>query len=694
MKFTGHVYEENIASYAHAPQLMNLLRTMDFPGFDALGPTCTPAGAKAAVSVAHLENREEALCESMGLAGGWNCTLGMLRRGYNTLGWLGVSRFVPHAFFQTVENPRVECPPSFFFQNPYWKYYRAIADLSARLSYFNRLGSHVAPCAVYYPIESLWADSRGGKGQGVLPWQHKSVGNPQAAQTIRVFNDLLDQLAAARWDLDVVDDRALSRAEFVRQGAEIRLKVGPEDFRILIVPPVSAIGAAALHAIDGFVARGGCVIWLERLPEAVWPPRENEPRATLQRLFPGGTGAKPGSEHHQPILVQADAAQVVHWLEANIASEIPVRVELKSLRVSHRRMGSTDLYLLFNDSDQFLEGEAALNGASACALVDLDSGKAARGEFSDFGLKISLRPGQSAAVVCLNAAADLPLWRVDRPAVEPLDLSADWEIQVAGDALDRHWRTALASTHIQVPLFRTQKRDFQKWAGWQRPEYDDANWEPTHALRGHALFTDASPVLFRVPIPPGARTLAMPLPVTGEYALWINGTNIETEITPPRRRPHELPLSPWTRGLGDVLALETTSHSGPAGLTAPLAFTCGPARLDRLRSWESLGLGYYTGRVLYRKRFTLPSGGRTLWLDLGQVQHYAEVYLNGKLAGPILWPPYEMDVSAQARGGENELIIVVANSIANRFAWDQWGTRGSATAEPSGLIGPVRLWRK
>ncbi len=91
LAFTGHIYEENIRHYAHAPQLIQLLRPMDMPGFDALGPYCEPYGAKTAISAAHLYGRPRAMCECLGLAGGWNCTPALLRRGYNMLGALGVS---------------------------------------------------------------------------------------------------------------------------------------------------------------------------------------------------------------------------------------------------------------------------------------------------------------------------------------------------------------------------------------------------------------------------------------------------------------------------------------------------------------------------------------------------------------------------------------------------------------------------
>ena len=137
--------------------------------------------------------------------------------------------------------------------------------------------------------------------------------------------------------------------------------------------------------------------------------------------------------------------------------------------------------------------------------------------------------------------------------------------------------------------------------------------------------------------------------------------------------------------LGDMVALETTSHSGPAGLQSPLRVVCGPVQVERLEPWSKWNLPWYCGRVLCRTEIeVLDSGPAQAWfLDLGKVQHYAEVWLNGKLVGTLLWPPYRIELTQHLRKEKNELVLVVSNSLANRFAWDVWGTRGAGKAEPS-----------
>jgi hypothetical protein len=698
IKLIGHIYEENIRSYTHASQLMTVLRRIDSPGFDALGPRCPAYGAKTAISVAHLYEKDEALCECMGLAGGWNCTMDMLRTGYNGLGILGVSRFVPHAFFQTLDNPRVECPPSFFQDNPYWKYYKKVADSSARLSYFNHIGHHVAPCAVYYPIESLWADSVGGKGQNVLPWQHRSEGNADASRTCTVFNDLVNGLFARRWDMDIVDDHLLAGSS-VKAG---KICIGPEDFRVMIVPPATAIGANALEAIDGFLQQGGEVVWLERLPRLTWPLNPSQPQATMQRWFgPGkpeiGRAVRVGKG--RLTFLPGEIGQICDYLEKELGPEIAVSGELESLRVEHRRAQDADYFLLFNDSDGFITGRARLGKSGSPVLVDMDTGKSYSGVMDSSGLEVRLRPHQSMCVIYSAdkpvpsgaEGIDLPAWRCERPRGEKLDLSEGWSIQLVGSELDDKWESSIGTTSIELPVFRVKKRQFKQYQGWTDAGYSDSEWDRIHALRGNGLFTDNSSILLRAVLPPGTAALKRPLPVTGECALWINGRLIEKNIGPRFSEKGPIELKDLLTGDHDILALETYSHSGPAGLSGPIELICGPAKIDRLKSWQQLGFGFYSGRVLYRKALNVEGRFKRAWLDLGQVQHYVEVFVNGRFIDTLLWPPYELDVTKYLKEGKNELVLVTANSIANRFAWDVWGTRGSAKAEPSGILGPTYL---
>jgi Glycosyl hydrolases family 2, sugar binding domain len=135
---------------------------------------------------------------------------------------------------------------------------------------------------------------------------------------------------------------------------------------------------------------------------------------------------------------------------------------------------------------------------------------------------------------------------------------------------------------------------------------------------------------------------------------------------------------------------------------------------DKLTSWSDSSndtIKYFSGTATYTKTFTLPAGysanQRPLLLDLGSVKNIAEVTLNGKPLG-ILWKePFQADVTASVRAGENTLTIQITNLWPNRLIGDQkldlkdrltWASVSSYKATdpllPSGLLGPVTLRAK
>jgi hypothetical protein len=143
------------------------------------------------------------------------------------------------------------------------------------------------------------------------------------------------------------------------------------------------------------------------------------------------------------------------------------------------------------------------------------------------------------------------------------------------------------------------------------------------------------------------------------------------------------------------------------GLLAPLVFHAGPAP-GKLGDWQDLGLDWYSGRMIYRTRFRLPEqySGAQLMLDLGELRYTGEVWLNGKLVEFFAWPPYRADITRAVRRGENELVIIVANLLANQMRWNifdsaianrisRWWHDGNILREAdklrSGLMGPVRI---
>jgi hypothetical protein len=85
------------------------------------------------------------------------------------------------------------------------------------------------------------------------------------------------------------------------------------------------------------------------------------------------------------------------------------------------------------------------------------------------------------------------------------------------------------------------------------------------------------------------------------------------------------------------------------------------------------GIRYFSGIATYVKDIQVPSkpGAKDkLWLDLGQVNDLAEVWVNGKLAGTVWKPPYRLEITAFAKQGTNRIEIKVVNKWVNRLIGD------------------------
>lgn len=108
--------------------------------------------------------------------------------------------------------------------------------------------------------------------------------------------------------------------------------------------------------------------------------------------------------------------------------------------------------------------------------------------------------------------------------------------------------------------------------------------------------------------------------------------------------------------------------------------------------------------MTYITKLTGIAAGKWI-LDLGEVRHFAKVYLNDQKVDEVTMPPYRLMLGNLQE--DDELKIVVANTIANVchnaefFALQDLAEVGpyhekmivhEAKAPAGGLLGPVRLW--
>ncbi len=96
------------------------------------------------------------------------------------------------------------------------------------------------------------------------------------------------------------------------------------------------------------------------------------------------------------------------------------------------------------------------------------------------------------------------------------------------------------------------------------------------------------------------------------------------------------------------------------------------------------GMPRFSGTVRYTSTVELTQADTVL--DLGEVGETAEVFINGRSAGVRLFPPYRFDLAGLTRDGENELEVLVTNTLGYRI---HDGFSQFLMLPPSGIVGPI-----
>jgi len=149
--------------------------------------------------------------------------------------------------------------------------------------------------------------------------------------------------------------------------------------------------------------------------------------------------------------------------------------------------------------------------------------------------------------------------------------------------------------------------------------------------------------------------------------------------------------------------------------TCDLQLPNGQLRKDQeFVDWREIPeLRDFSGSVSYYLTLDVPSKASRVLLDLGLVEHVAEVFIGEQLVGTRIWSPYRFDLTSWVKPGHNRVHVVVTNLLYNRIQ----GIRQQRGVEPlsglrpeewkqvvqlglvapveerilSGLLGPVQL---
>ena len=462
VELTGHTVED-LNRYITQGDYMRTMRRLQIPltdneDFRYTWPrTIGSWKPKQAASITHLYGQSRAGAEALGGAG-WVFTPDMARYGINTLAAYGVSFFVPHLFHYAQDTPASmdDWPNSWFYQNPYWKYFKILADHARRVSFVLGEGQPVVDVAVLYPQTNQWA----GYGPGTT---QKTV----------------DVLTADLLDVDVIDPPSLARAT-IGDGA---LHVCNMSYHVLILPALQCMRKEETDKVLAFLNAGGRVIAHDRWPSDSMEEGRDDPRMKDFQTEAEANGA---------ILTNVDetSSVIATMLDRDL---ILVDGQPGTLRYMHLRDETTDIYWLTNTGSQSGTWRISFRAQGRPSVWNPEDGSIAPltdvvRDDARTVCEVSLDRWQGnflafdASGVPETTTAPLGTeWTYSSGGSKDLDgaiaLDGFWDFLAVGHALDDVWSDSPAPAMIEIPVMRVRwERKNDNHPDWAVPEYDDSHW--------------------------------------------------------------------------------------------------------------------------------------------------------------------------------------------------------------------------
>lgn len=693
LEYIGHTLEEPLWRQIRTQgDQAAVLEQFDRPGFDYLTHGVHKGrilAAKCASSAAHIGGKQRVMCEALG-GSGHQSTLAEQRADLNFICALGCNMLLPHAFYYSFAGHRKsDWPPTLFYHNAYWPWYRHFADHAARLCVLQSSGRHVCDALVLMPTETMQVDS----------WAHgRLVEEPLCAG---LFDMVSDELLRLHCDYDYVSDGQLSAAAV--SGQKLTFPDSEEEYGLVVVPGSRVMSLAAGRKLKEFCEAGGKLLVLGELPQqALEPSQDGQLRQAMADIF----GPTAGDQLH--LTHDADSNAVFcaepnptrEWLKERMGELVSPDVTFEATEQAgheeivccHRRTGSMESYLMFNRGEERQKAFVTVGLSGALEEWDPETGATrpveAVSKEQRTTWQVELEPGEARIFVLDTEATP-----------ESLAVEGTVDAEILGDIdLGRTWRFAAPDGNVAI-LDRWQLTAHDLAAGEKFGLHDTpgrvnsyvTGFEVEGQLGHVELVLDelAQWLPAHVGFLSGRRNLevyvngkqAPPLHPSEWQDRYFAATDISELIRPGHNELQIFML---------CLLEPLQAISYPLYLVGEFAEFSGvltPAPKEVSGYYSEHGYPHLPGIGVHTKRVEMPpellDGTKRLLLDPGTVRDCARVVVNGQEVSVRLWEPFEADITAYLQPGENELVVEVAGTLANLYG------KGNYEA---GLSGTARLW--
>ncbi|MEZ5103611.1 MAG: glycosyl hydrolase [Draconibacterium sp.] len=532
---TGHTTEK-LTHYRRQSDYFSTMGQLQVPGADneeyryGFPRMIDWYNTKQISSIANLYNRKRVMVEAMG-GGGYTIPLEEYRYGFSMLGAYGINMFIPHLFHYEMNTPESQSdwPPSWFFRNPYWKYFKPLADFGSRISFMISQGDEVCDVAVLYPLTGAWEGGYPDKSDDTF------------------YKDVQQNLIDNHINYNIIDPESLVKATI----ADKKIVAGKGKYSILVLPEIQTIRTEAIVQIERFIENGGMVIALKGLPSLseMGPTGDELVNSTVKKLF----GIK-ASDLRQQEYYHWNADKTKHYISksnqeggtayfSRFLAELPemihsrIKPDLQVLsentgffHFNHHRIDNIESYLFVNDKNSAEKYRISIRETGTPSIWDPETGEVLT--FGNYRLNdgrmelildfkprqsyfLVLNPEQSKTSESLIENTDLTDYRITETGnsvkiegwgksgeahfvelqtieeqvikrwkselgLAEINVTGDWQFQFVPHKLDYIWSSSVASDTISLPIMKFQPERILGEGlkkNWRSDNFNDSNWK-------------------------------------------------------------------------------------------------------------------------------------------------------------------------------------------------------------------------
>jgi hypothetical protein len=662
LELTGHMLceqefeNEIIVGGAAMPSLAPMQR----PGIDILmeqiNETLT---CKQASSIAHQMGRKRTLSETYGTSG-WHFTFEAQKWSGDWQTVLGINTRCQHLTPYSIRGMRKrDYPPTFFYHQPWWKYFPVVEDYFARATMFTTVGEPVREVLLLHTISTGW---------GAAKAEHRREGERLLA--------MAESLLALHYDFDLGDEIVMSRHGDVKGR---QLVVGQAAYKLVVIPECDTLFRSTVELLRRFLDAGGKVLVMRRRPTRI----DGQPAPELDKLF----------AHKNVIHLAAKRGE----LEDALRAVLPRRISITSdsgrqvadvIYMERKQQGRSYVMLANRGREAGYDLTVELAGEGGVERWYLETGRTApypaRAAEGKTVLSLHLPATGSAAFVLDPKTKPLARHARPREVVKEFALTGPWDVSRSLEnslPLDLcQWRVAGGKWSEPVPVFVAQQQIRAEMglldishSGIAQPWVRYAEPSPVPPRTIELRFT------FRVNTLP-ENGLDLVVESAELFDVFVNGRFVDAahEGWWLEKSMDRVPLDHVTRGENELVLrcdyrdapeyeLEECYLIGDFGVDRNSdAITSEPETISS-GDWCEQGYPYYAGNLFYGRdeNLRLKSGERAT-LKIGP--HFSAcvaVHVNGELAGVRGWAPYEVDLTPHLTSGKNRIEIEVCGSPRN-----------------------------